>query len=118
MLEVGLELSFLGNPLLSHGLLLAPDAGCIGPISPDVARILAKLDLRDRTQAAIYVYQHCVVRSYAVFLPGLSSPLGSKTRLTCSCSSTARGDHCRASSPRFTQPIPCSPEIEPPTEIA
>ena len=51
----------------------------------------------------------------AIFLPGFSRPLGSNTPLTASCSSSARDDHCRASCPRFTQPMPCSPEIDPPT---
>jgi DNA-binding NarL/FixJ family response regulator len=33
-----------------------------GTVKTHVARILAKLDLRDRTQAAIYAYEHGVVR--------------------------------------------------------
>jgi DNA-binding NarL/FixJ family response regulator len=34
-----------------------------GTVKTHVARILAKLDLRDRTQAAIYAYEHGVIRA-------------------------------------------------------
>jgi DNA-binding NarL/FixJ family response regulator len=33
-----------------------------GTVKTHVARILAKLELRDRTQAAIYAYEHGVVQ--------------------------------------------------------
>jgi hypothetical protein len=56
--------------------------------------------------------------THAVFFPGFSKFLGSKRSLICWCSSTARGCHWPRSSPRFTHPVPCSPEIEPPTDTA
>src|SRR5207244_11865285 len=43
-------------------------------------------------------------------------PIWSNARLICSCSSSARGSHCAARRSRLSQPTPCSPVIDPPSE--